>query len=112
MPLDDNGHSHDYCEDCNRFRKLVDYPDWHCRECFLKIMRRHHDLWEWTLDDWQIWCKANDEPMPRFKDGKVLEESQAQFESGYSQGDSEHPFQQYAEDNGMSLSDFMDSLGD
>jgi hypothetical protein len=75
-------------------------------------MRAQHDLWEWTLDDWQTWCKANDELMPRFKDGKVLEESQARSESGYTERDSEHPFQQYAEDNGMSLSDFMDSLGD
>lgn len=30
----------------------------------------------------------------------------------YEYDSSEHPFQQYAEDNGMSLSDFMDSLGD
>lgn len=29
-----------------------------------------------------------------------------------SHNSSEHPFQQYADDNGMSLSDFMDSLGD
>jgi hypothetical protein len=64
------------------------------------------------VDDWQTWCKANNEPMPRFEDGKVLEESQARPEFGFTQRDSEHPFQQYADDNGMSLSDFMDSLGD
>jgi len=112
MELDPDGRIHDYCDDCNRFRKVVDFSDPRCRECFLKVMRAQHDLWEWTVDDWQIWCKANDEPMPRFKDGKVLEESQAQSESDYTQRDSEHPFQQYAKDNGMSLSDFMDSLGD
>lgn len=112
MEIDPSGNIRDYCEDCNRFRKVVDYPDYRCRECFLKLMREQHDLFLWTEDDWQIWCKAHNEPMPRFKDGKVLEESQPRSEAGYSQRDSEHPFQQYAEDNGMSLSDFMDSLGD
>lgn len=112
MEIDSNGNVHHYCYDCNRFRKMVDYPDYRCRECFLKLMREQHDLFLWTVDDWRIWCKAHKEPMPRFKDGIVLEESQPQPESGYSQRDSEHPFQQYADDNGMSLSDFMDSLGD
>jgi|688.fasta_scaffold399777_3 hypothetical protein len=112
MEIDSSGHFHDYCEDCNRFRKVVDYPDYRCRECFLKLMREQHDLFLWTVDDWQTWCKANNEPMPRFEDGKVLEESQARPEFGFTQRDSEHPFQQYADDNGMSLSDFMDSLGD
>jgi hypothetical protein len=87
MEIDSSGNVHDYCEDCNRFRKMVDYPDYRCRECFLKLMRAQHKLFLWTVDDWQTWCKANNEPMPRFKDGIVLEESRPPSESRYTQRD-------------------------